>query len=414
MTSFPRASATASGYRWVILAINFSAWLVIGALVQGLPSIGPRLQTSYGLNLAQLGLVLGGVTAGMSMSLLGWGMITDRVGERRVLMVGLSGVGCGLVLAAQATEYGALLIALALTGAFAASCNGASARAIMGWFAQEERGLAMGVQQAAIPLGSAAAAVGLPMLAAEAGPRACLLVLAGMAAVAAGAATIGFRVPGQAAAAPRTGRSPLTDSGAWRLAGASFLLAAPQFGFVAFLVVCLNGRWSMSLQSAAIGLVVLQVVAAVSRVAIGRYSDRAGNRERLLAAIAGAQVLALPVAAGGIVVGGPGGLVAMGPAALLAVCWNGLANVVAAEMAPAGRSGTAVAFQSASVLAGSALTPPLFGLIVPVTSWAIAFGLLALPALLATALLRPLVFVSRGAAPVAAPERFAAPLVPSR
>ena len=64
---------------------------------------------------------------------------------------------------------------LVLTGLFGASVNAASGRAVMGWFPRDERGLALGIRQTAVPVGGASAAVVLPWLTDTLGVRAAFL-----------------------------------------------------------------------------------------------------------------------------------------------------------------------------------------------------------------------------------------------
>ena len=47
----------------------------------------------------------------------------------------------------------------------------------MGWFPADQRGLALGVRQTAIPIGGAAAAAGLPWLAESGGTRLAFIAL---------------------------------------------------------------------------------------------------------------------------------------------------------------------------------------------------------------------------------------------
>src|SRR5262249_31185074 len=51
---------------------------------------------------------------------------------------------------------------LTLAGMAGASVSAASGRAVMGWFAADERGFALGIRQTAVPLGWAIAALALP------------------------------------------------------------------------------------------------------------------------------------------------------------------------------------------------------------------------------------------------------------
>src|SRR6266496_4886058 len=94
----------------------------------------------------------------MTLTLLAWGIVSDRIGERRAIVIGLTGSALSLAVAAKVNGFPALVAALVATGAFGASVNSASGRAVMHWFAADERGLALGIRQAAIPIGGFAGA----------------------------------------------------------------------------------------------------------------------------------------------------------------------------------------------------------------------------------------------------------------
>src|SRR5205085_2712553 len=104
------------------------------------------------------------------LTLLPWGLLADRIGERKTIGVGLAGCGGAVAGAALAGSFGALVAFLALGGALGGCVQSASGRAVMSWFAPAERGLALGIRQTAVPLGGAIAAVLLPALAAGVGP----------------------------------------------------------------------------------------------------------------------------------------------------------------------------------------------------------------------------------------------------
>ena len=101
----------------------------------------------------------------MLPTLLPWGMLADRIGERAVIATGLTGAAVALAACSETGSTGGLLACLVLAGLAGASVNAASGRAVMGWFASEELGFALGIRQTAIPVGGSAAAIFLPWLA---------------------------------------------------------------------------------------------------------------------------------------------------------------------------------------------------------------------------------------------------------
>ena len=65
----------------------------------------PALQQEYELTLTQVGLAIAAANAGSVFTLLAWGLLADRVGERVVLAAGLAGCGVGLFVAAFAPSF---------------------------------------------------------------------------------------------------------------------------------------------------------------------------------------------------------------------------------------------------------------------------------------------------------------------
>ncbi|MGH3041509.1 MAG: MFS transporter [Gaiellaceae bacterium] len=134
-----------SSYRWTILALGTVAQASYSAVFLGIPVLAPQLRDEYGLSLTQVGVVLAAVSIGSVATLLPWGLLTDRAGERRVLASGLAAASVALSAAAFTSGYVLLVTTLVLAGAAGASVNAASGRAVMGWFEPSQRGLALGI-----------------------------------------------------------------------------------------------------------------------------------------------------------------------------------------------------------------------------------------------------------------------------
>jgi sugar phosphate permease len=376
-------------YRWVILAVGTAAQASTSAFFQGLPSVAPALRDEYGLSLAQTGIALSAVNAGMVLTLLAWGVLADRIGEHRVIPIGLAGTG---LFAAAATATGglaALVACLFAAGLFASSANAASGRAVMGWFGRGERGLALGVRQASLPLGAALAAATLPAIAVLGGMDAVFAALAALLAAGSLAAWRWLRAPVRErdddVSSDRP--SPLRDRRVWRLSAAAGCLAFVQFGFVGFLVLFLHDTRGFSDRAAAAGLVAMQLLGVVERIWVGRWSDRHGSRLAPLRAISAA--LALACVALAAVEPGPDAVVlpVLALAAFLSVSWNGLSFAAVAELARRGASGTALGLQNTVAATAATLCLATFGAVVSATSWQAGFGLLAALPLVALALL---------------------------
>ena len=379
-------------YRWVVLAVGAFGAGAFSMLRLGLPSLGPALRDTYGLSLGEIGLLFSALAIGTVLGLLPWGVLSDRIGERPVLALGLSLFAMTLVAAAFTSSYPALLAGLVAAGATGASATGASGRAVMGWFARRERGMALGIRQMAIPLGGAAGSLALPLLAGAGGLQAAFLCLAGVSLTAALTAAVLMRdAPPPPATAPVPEvELPTRDPRQWRLGAASGLLVVGQSAILGFVVLFLHDERGVSAAAAAAYLAGLQLLGAGARIAAGRRSDRQDARIPLLRRIALADAALLGATAG--LAGAPAVLlypVLLG-AGVTAMCWNGLAFTAAAEIAGRRRAGTAMSLQNTIVSVGSTVAPAAFGALVAATSWQMGFGAAAIAPLVALAILGPL------------------------
>lgn len=378
--------------RWIVLAAGCVATMVTGALRQGLPALAPAMRDAFALSVGEVGIALAAVGAGMTLALVPFGALSDRFGERPVLAGGLVGTAAGLVLAALAPTFGLLVAGLLVTGVLGASTAGASGRAVMGWFGRRERGLALGIRQTAIPLGGALTALTLPAVALATDLGGALLALAGFSVFAAAVGGLLLREPPPAPAdrpvldVP----PPMRDARIWRLGLGSGLFVCAQTAIIGFVVLFLVDERGLTVGAAAGVLAAIQLGAAVSRIVIGRRSD---HRERRIApmrevGLAGAVLVALAA----LLVGAPAPLLypllLAGGVAISS--WNGLAFTAAAEMSGRARAGTAMSLQNMMVSSLSAIAAPVFGVLVDVSSYQVAFAVIALAPVAGWFVLRPL------------------------
>lgn len=379
-----------SRYRWTILAVGVAAQMAVSAVRQGLPALGPALQSQFSLSLPQLGVIFASVSVGIVLTLIPWGALADRAGERPVIAVGLSGTGLALGAAALAGGYLALSAALVLAGMFGASATGASGRAVMGWFNRSQRGLALGIRQTGVPLGGGVAALVLPALVAAFSLRAALLALAAGCLVAALGAWRWMRDPPPPP--PNrpvpTAPAPLRDRRLWRLATGSGLLVIAQSSLLGFVVVFLHSQRGWSPGAAAGALAAIQVGGSVVRVAAGRWSDRREERIAPMRVMAVASSVLLAGAAAFSWASDALLVTALVGAGVLAMGWNGLSFTAAAEMSGRERAGTAISVQNTILSAGGAVAPVGFALLVEATSWPLAWAALIAFQLAGVGLLR--------------------------
>ena len=247
------------------------------------PVLAPTLQEEFDLTLTEVGIALASVWIGPIFTLLLWGLAADRFGERWSLTAGLAGMGLLVAGVAFVDDFVGLVFLLALASAAGSSVNSASGRAVMHWFTAEERGFALGLRQASLPLGGALAAVTLPLIVVATSLQGAFLFLAALcfAAAVAGALVIRDR-PGEGDAVVEAVPWTLRDRRLWILSGGSGLYLMAQIAMAGFLVLFLHDARGLSNGEAAAVLAVAQVFAIGLRIAAGRWSDRARSRVRPL------------------------------------------------------------------------------------------------------------------------------------
>jgi sugar phosphate permease len=376
-----------SAYRWVVLGVGSAATAALAAVQGGLPAIAPAIQEAFDLSLVQVTAVFTAFAIGTVATLLAWGVASDRRGERVVIAAGLGAGAVAMFAAASSDAYVALLAWMALAGMLGSAAVAASGRAVFGWFPRDERGLALGLRQTAVPVGAALASFSLPPLVSSAGVDAALYALAGAMALAAVASAIwlrdGPRVKSAAPPAPDAVRDPRI----WRLSAASSLMIIGQIGVTSLLVLYLYGERDWTAAHAALALGGVQVGAAVARVSAGRWSDVRDERIepfRRLAAVAGLLLL-------GAALGGPTAVPLLLAGGIAAMSWNGLSFTAAAEISGRRQAGKAMGIQNTAMRVVAAGVPVGLGVLASAVSWHAVFAVMGVTPLISRWLLAPLV-----------------------
>jgi sugar phosphate permease len=362
-----------------VLAAGTAAAAAGSALFIGPAVMAPAIRDELGISLSQVGVLLASLWVGTIVTLLAWGLLADRVGERVVLGTGLTACGLLAVAAGRADEFWTLVVLLFLASAAGASVNAASGRAVMQWFAPEERGLALGIRQTAIPLGAGIGAVALPSLEQAGGLEAAFSFLGALCLAAALIAALVIReAPVRDAeldgdAIPWT----LRDRRLWTLSFASGLYLFGQIPLMSFAVLFLHDVHGMSEARAGAVLAVFQAGAVLTRIGAGRLSDRLADRLRPLRWIGLASAVGLLTTA--LVADGDLALVVLVVvvAGAISMAWNGLSLTAAAELAGRARSGAAIGFQQTTLGIIGVLVPVLFAIVVETTSYQAGFALAA-------------------------------------
>jgi MFS family permease len=368
--------------RWMMLVIALFATLSANVFINGAAFLIPTLHTTMGLDLAKAGLVSAMPSFGMVLTLILWGYVVDRVGERFVLSVGSALTAAAALAAAASHSLILVSVFLFLGGMAAASSNSASGRLVVGWFPPHQRGLVMGIRQTAQPLGVAVGALVIPRLAQSHGVGLALLFPAIVCAVAALVCAVVVadpprppraEAPAEHLANPYRGSAVL-----WRIHAVSVLLVVPQCVVWTFTLVWLIADRGWSAESAGVLVMVAQVLGAFGRIAAGRWSDWMGSRLRPIRMIAAAAAASMALLALTDMLHSSLSIAVMVVASVITVVDNGLAFTAIAEIAGPFWSGRALGTQNTSQLLAAGLTPPLFGALIGVLGYPVAFAVCAL------------------------------------
>jgi sugar phosphate permease len=347
----------------------------------------PLLHSERGLSLAQAGLLASAPTLGLVLTLIAWGALSDRIGERWVIASGLALTalaGLGALFVSSYVGLGALFL---LGGMASASPNAASGRVVIGWFPKERRGLAMGIRQMCQPLGVAIAAVTVPVLAGSAGIAAALLVPTALCAVSAVLCAIGIVDPPRPPRSsgdggethPQAAWRPYRQTSLlWRIHAVSMLLVIPQFTVSTFGLVWLVTQLHVPSLAAGVTIGVSQFAGALGRIGVGLLSDRVGSHLRplrwvSLAAVAVMLLMALASSFGSVAAG-----IVLVVAAVITVADNGLAYTSVAEIAGPFWSGRALGAQNTGQFLAASIVGPAVGALIGWVGYPLAFAAVAL------------------------------------
>ncbi|MCV7251519.1 MFS transporter [Mycobacterium hackensackense] len=368
--------------RWSMLVIALTATTCANVFINGAAFLIPTLHAERGLDLARAGTLSAMPSLGMVTTLILWGYVVDRFGERLVLSLGSALTALAAFAAASVQSLVAVGAFLLIGGMAAASSNSASGRLVVGWFPPEQRGLVMGIRQTATPLGVGLGALVIPRLAESHGVATALLFPAVVCALAAGMCLVGVidpprppraEAPDEHLANPYRGSSML-----WRIHAVSVLLVVPQSVVWTFTLVWLMTTRGWSAASAGLLVTSAQVLGAAGRIAAGRWSDVAGSRLKPIRTIAAGAAASMALLAVTDWLHSPVSVALVVIASVITVSDNGLAFTAIAEIAGPFWSGRALGTQNTSQHLASATAAPLFGALIGVFGYPAAFAVCAL------------------------------------
>ena len=390
-------------HRAVLLAVAVATATVLPAFLTG--GLAVQVRGDMGFGEAALGLAVAVFFVASSVLSALMGRIVERIGAHRGMRLAAAGSAAALLgVALLARSWGGLVACLLLGGL----ANAISHPATHLYLAREvpagRQGLSFGIKQSAIPAATLLAGLAVPAVALTFGWR---WAFAGGAALALAVALV---APAGEAPVKSGARQRLKEARAGDVRAASLVLLALGIGLGSAAATPLGAFIVESSVAAGIreghaGLLLAlgSAVGIVVRVSLGHFADGMSGGRLRLVAA----MLGVGVVGFVLLATGAAGLLVIGTLLAFGAGWGwpGLFNFAVVRSNP-GAPAAATGITQTGASGGAALGPLLFGVVVEASSYGVAWlacGAMALAALVAILLGRRMVLRDRADAAPAVP-----------
>jgi len=354
-------------------------YLATSINIDGFVSLLPLVRQDFGLTRAQVGLYTTFFFAGAAVLAIFAGSLVDRVGSRRGILLGLSCMGCAMLLYGVAPSYSMILFLAIFAGLGLTIITPSVNRAVLTGAPPGRRATSMGVMQSGIGIGGFTGASLLPVLGASIGWRSSIQ---GTAALSIVIAIIVFFAYRDEEEIPRavTGAAALKEDLISLFADRDLLCACIMgtvYGSVSASVifhytVFLSEDLHLTAGLAGLGLGLIHIGGIAGRPIWGWLSDGifGGDRARTMLAL-GVLISGLYFLVGMVAYGAYLPLSIIVVLSLLlglsVLSWIPVYFVTVGELAGEGQVGTATGLAMVFNRSGMLLAPPLFGLLADAT-----------------------------------------------
>ncbi len=387
--------------RYEVLALFAGAMVAASLFIVSTGTITPFLESAFALPQSQLGVILSVQLVGSMFTTAVAGALTDRFGDKTVLLWSGWFMGIALVCASLIHNFHWVLLWLALYGVGYASVTPAGSHAIVFFFKKEDRGFAMGVRQCGVPLAGVLGSAILPAVAIHFDYQWALATAGIVTAVTCSVASILYREPAELQGERVSLRAMFAemleisrDARLILMSLTSMALVSVQMVLLAFLTLTVVHEVGYAIPLA-VGIFTLSQIAAVAgRMSWGWSSDKIFRGSRALPlAVACIATAAIVIGVSSMTPLTPFWAVAALAAALgfTAEGWFGVGVIAFAEIGGEEHSGSALGVALTWVFFAAFVSPTLFGALVEVHGYPYAWRALAIlavvgvvPALLAS------------------------------
>ena len=355
----------------------------------------PLFRDAFGLSGLEIGLVITVLTLGYAAFLLPFGIATDRFGERRTLIGGLTGLALGAVAVSVAPSYWLLLPAVFLLGTMYGSATPGTNKAIFDRIDPARHHRAIGIKQVGPTVGSALGAVLVTGLAGLFFWQSGYLVAAAGGLAVAGLFFVVFPAATQTEATRPDFRGLLSNRTYVVLLLAGVCFGAAFYTTTGYTVLFVDESIGATVATGGLVLAALQIASSVGRVGAGTLADllpgaprvRTGSLLAVQGAGGGVLFFLLPstetTLAAGVAFVGLGVLV-LGSLGLYFSC---ISTIVDSD-----ELGAASAAGQLAVTVSGLFAPPTFGYLIDTSGYWAAWGFLGTLSFLAAGLVLLVIF----------------------
>jgi MFS family permease len=360
-TSHLGSDAVPSANR-TLTAISVAHW-VSHFHIFVLPMLFPYLKDRLGVGYIELGFALTtfAVVSGLTQAPIGY--LVDRIGARKILILGVTLGGCAFIALGLLLSYPALIVCAALLGLANSVYHPADYAILAAHMDEAKMGRAFSIHTFAGFVGGAVAPPMMAALLVGIGGQGALIV-AGAIGVAIALMLIVVGIPdagamasGDDAQAPKV--SMMTPA-ILMLTLFFTLLSLSQNGINSFGIVALMNGYGASLSSANIALTAFLAASAIGVLAGGWLADRTRHHSRVAAVCFTINTLII-LAIAAFTLPTPALIIAMTTAGFLGGVITPSRDMLVREAAPPGAAGRAFGIVSTGFNFGGIISPILFG-----------------------------------------------------
>ena len=350
-----------------------------------IPALSTYIMDELAISYYEIGLLMSASQIASILIKIPAGLIIDVAGVRNLILIGKVSAGVLLALVFITSSFNELLLFMMLSGIGGGLIGSVSYKAILYWFPQKERATAVGISSTAFNIGGAIGAAVLPPIALALTWRYGFLISGSFVAVIGVVAFILYRThpkePKMSEAKSLINKQFFKDilmnKNLILLGLAGMLFCVLEFSLITYIYLYMDEVLNISAEVTGLAfLMVAEWAGAASKPLFGFASDRFFNSKRNLMQMG---IMSLGIALTAVIAHlAPGTpmwviIIVFVFLGLALFGWSGLNTTLMAEFSGREKVGTGVGFGFIMHNIGQIVGPPLFGYIVEVSSYRIAW-----------------------------------------